>query len=323
MFLGAKLALLLLLVASRIESRRKEYDTKEIRRIISIACSGKDFSEVEIDLERNCPEIVRKRIKKTKDSLNDYKLKNDFRKEIGENVEITEDKTSNRRIKVDLNTVLEKYTKYDGAVIWDEIHRIASLSQPGQTNQPMPVPVSILPILISGVHCSITIHLCVFFSDDPGKSSLYVNKSLLKKRVLTEHFNNLKYTLDFLISLLPVALDEIKRVTRSKEGEISVGRLEEEIKRLPKFNYLSYGRTNGLLSLSKEIVGLIGCVDCLRCQVWGKIQFEGIACAIKLLMRGQREKVKITSFEIISYVNLLNRLNTSVTQYNRYLDTKK
>lgn len=301
----------------------QKYDSKSIMKQVSIICTTSEFSKVEMVLDDYCPGHIReelnalKKIQVKKDTtteeIKDNMLKNNFRQEMGENIKMTQDADAIHKTKVvvDLSTVMERYTKYDGSIVWKEAHKIAE-------NDPL------LSILVSGIHASVSIHLCSFYNEDPKNSNFFMNHSLITEKVSNEYFENLKYTVDFLISLLSMGISEISKIPRRENGKSSVRSLEVLLKKPSEYDYMFYRLSETTLKKAKDIAELVGCVDCRRCQVWGKIQLEGLVCAVKLLILAQGHKVSFSQFEIVAYVNLLNRASTSIAQYNRYLvDMKK
>ncbi|KAH9385156.1 ERO1-like protein alpha [Nematocida major] len=201
---------------------------------------------------------------------------------------------------------MERYTGYDGSIVWDAVHKI------GKND-------SLLPSLLSGVHCSVTIHLCSFYSEDPDNRKLFMNYRLMYKRVKPEHMKNLKFTLDLLISLLPVAIGDMERIAKGEKAAGAVAALKGSLLRNMQHSYDPYAVTAETVERCAAISGLMGCVDCMRCSVWGRVQFAGLHCALNLLRKAKGESVRISDFDIVCFANLLNRLSVSTTQYQKYI----
>jgi ERO1-like protein alpha len=77
----------------------------------------------------------------------------------------------------------------------------------------------------------------------------------------------------------------------------------------------------------QNITSIMDCVGCEKCKLWGKLQFLGIATALKILLESDDcfqeglppmqmlEKLKLERNEVIALVNLLTKLSHSVATY--------
>lgn len=85
-----------------------------------------------------------------------------------------------------------------------------------------------------------------------------------------------------------------------------------------------------LQSHFQNITSIMDCVGCEKCKLWGKLQFLGVATALKILFasddcfaEGGRpvppkqmlESLKLERNEVIALVNLLTKLSHSVFTY--------
>ncbi|KAI5190397.1 ERO1-like protein alpha [Nematocida minor] len=293
------------------------YNSLMMRKNVAVACSTSDFSKVVMTIDDECPEFLKRQLrecssgcdlairKKNKKENDEYELKNTFREEIGETIKMTANGTHKTKVEVDLRTVLERYTKYNGSIVWDAIHKLGR-------NDPL------LNVLLSGVHCSVSVHLCSFYNEDPENRKLYMNYALMQQKVTPAYFNNLRYTLDFLISLLPVAISDLSSIAQTKDGIQAIDSLKNSLLKNRTYDYSEYKSDENTVRRCEEVFKYMGCVDCMRCKVWGKVQFEGLKCAIKLLRKAQGNPIALDRFELVTFLNLLNRVSTSVAQYNKY-----
>ncbi|OAG32978.1 ERO1-like protein alpha [Nematocida sp. ERTm5] len=301
---------------------QQQYSNVEIRNNVSILCTINEFSRIEVSIDNECPEYIRKQLKECGASCEiTYKKKaekspaenklNSFREEIGEKIKMTENTKGQTHIAVDLKTVLERYTGYNGSPVWNAIHKIGKQDH-------------LLRRLLSGIHCSVSVHLCSFYNDDPVNRKLYMNYKLMTEKVNEEYVSNLRYTLDTLIAILPIGLDVMFKMAHSHRGIITLNALERSFPQDMVYNYDMYNVSDEIIEKCRTISYLMGCVDCMRCKLWGKVQIDGLKCALNLLKRAKGQKVDISKSDIISFLNLLNRISISTVQYAKYKhDMKK
>jgi ERO1-like protein alpha len=77
----------------------------------------------------------------------------------------------------------------------------------------------------------------------------------------------------------------------------------------------------------QNITSIMDCVGCEKCKLWGKLQFLGVATALKILFASDDcfaegvppkqllESLKLERNEVIALVNLLTKLSHSVSTY--------
>ncbi|KAI5137202.1 ERO1-like protein alpha [Nematocida ausubeli] len=296
----------------RVMAQMEMYNNLDIRKYLGILCTVGDFSRVEVVIETGCPEIIKRQLKECGvpcdissrvDSSENSGL-SDFRAEIGEKIKMTETVGTKTQIEVDLNTVLERYTGYNGSPIWEYIHKISGSDK-------------LLTLLVGGIHSSVSVHVCAFYNADPVNRRLYMNYKLMSEKLNQEYIRDLRRTMDILISLIPVVLPDIFRLAESEYARKTVISLRNSLPNR-RYVYSMYNVSDETIQKCSSISYLMGCVSCLRCKVWGKVQMEGLKCAVKLLRRAQGASLEISDFEVKCFVNLLNRLSISTSQYAKY-----
>jgi len=299
-----------------------QYDNTKQRHAIANLCSLGEFSKVKVDISGICPNLMSSKIeacgvKCSRDQLF-RKLSDDknvrlfsFQEEAGETVEIVPEKDSEKTwIKIDLRNVMERYTGYNGSNVWQNMHLVAEKD-------------AVLSHLLSGVHCSITIHLCAFYNEDPNTRPLYMNYALMRDRVQLSHLENLKYTLDCFLSLVPLITNTLYEIGGEENATVrnALDNLKTETPNV-RYSYEIYRMNREAEKKAEVISALMSCVECIRCKVWGKVQFEGLKCAVKLLCNQNakegEEMFEITKEDVVYLLHLINKLSTSVIQYNRY-----
>jgi ERO1-like protein alpha len=77
----------------------------------------------------------------------------------------------------------------------------------------------------------------------------------------------------------------------------------------------------------QNITGVMDCVGCEKCKLWGKLQFLGVATALKVLFAERScfapsltpaemlAALKLERNEVIALINLLSKLAQSVAAY--------
>jgi len=66
----------------------------------------------------------------------------------------------------------------------------------------------------------------------------------------------------------------------------------------------------------RNITGILDCVSCEKCRLWGKVQINGLATALKILFEFEQAdgigNMKLQRTEMVTLMNLLMRLSESV-----------
>ncbi|KAI5180126.1 ERO1-like protein alpha [Nematocida sp. AWRm80] len=309
---GQKMLWMLLGVIYAVSGAELEYNNRAIRGIISALCTTPDFANsFLVKISGKCPSGVQKDLTSCGISCALEKDKegalSKFQLEAREHINLYKDQNDEVYIHVDLRQIVERYTGYkDGRVVWNALHKICDQDP-------------ILKRLAQGIHTSINIHLSAFYNDDPNTRPLYMNYKLMRERTSNpEYVNSLKFTLDFMLSLLPIAIPSIQMAVKSPDAMYFLSQLINSLSPL-QYSYSQYPFSSETVSRVDMLPDLVACVSCMRCKVWGRVQLEGLKCAIKLLASTRNVNIPITRTEIIFFINLINKLSTSVLQYQKYI----
>lgn len=77
----------------------------------------------------------------------------------------------------------------------------------------------------------------------------------------------------------------------------------------------------------QNITSIMDCVGCEKCKLWGKLQFLGVATALKIMFAADDcfaegvppkqilERLKLERNEVIALINLLTKLSHSMSTY--------
>lgn len=195
---------------------------------------------------------------------------------------------------INLLEVREAYTGYRNrsAEVWRRIGEVAREDR-------------LLSVLLSGIHYSVSTHISSFYR---RFFTTYIpNPSLFLRRFSNSYRMNFYFTYMFVRQCVgSIELEETSDVDRVLLRIIR--RIREDGNR-----DLTEGLqvdVDGSIRRVEEIIGLLGHVDCEKCQVWGKIQFEGLKTSLRIL----RGPCNIADGERFFIVNLLMRLSVSVRE---------
>ncbi|KAI5187568.1 ERO1-like protein alpha [Nematocida homosporus] len=291
------------------------YDNLRARELIAALCSNDKFSKTNVPISYVCPSTIRSQLASCGPhcQLSDSEGRSsngldNFQADVGEHFTLFEEASQKQMyISLDLKKIIERYTGYkEGWVVWGKMYEVVR-------DDP------VLRMAVSGVHCSVTIHKCAFYNVDPSSRKLFMNYAMMGQQVRPEYLHNLKSTLDLLLSLLPQCIGYMEMVAQGDPGAMI---LCQELRRaLPdvRYNYDQYPVDQRTVERAEALSDLIGCVRCMRCKVWGKVQFEGLKCAILLMLQSRNEQARVSATDIVYLVNLINKMSTAAIQFNRYL----
>jgi len=263
---------------------------------------------------------------------------------------------------VDLTRNPERFTGYSGRSvwkIWDTIYREICFQAKSPKDESV-LPLNSATVLdmclekrafykiVSGLHSSITIHLCanyllqeenVLMGLPPiwGQNKQEFNKRFSPKSTQNEGPERLKnaYFL-YLIELraLAKAAPVLKNIDFSDENGSDNDSIKERlynilenIQNFPThFDEEKLFRDEPmdnptLLTEFKEkfyqISELFDCIGCDRCKVWGKLQVTGIGTALKILLTPLNQ-IKLTKHETVALLNAFGRISTSIEQLKTF-----
>ncbi|KFM75641.1 ERO1-like protein beta, partial [Stegodyphus mimosarum] len=277
-----------------------------------------------------------------------------------------DDETSAEVQYVDLLLNPERYTGYKGPSahrIWNSIYRencfkFGSGYGPYTTSKnlhAMCLEKRAFYRAISGLHSSISIHLCAQYytkaKDCFGKGEWGPNVEEFKRRfdpAFTDgegpHWLKNLYFI-YLLELRAIAkaapyfgneLFYTGREENDQEVRLAVKNILEIAKSFPDhFNesVMFSGNDKVARKLKEEfrlhfrnISRIMDCVGCDKCRLWGKIQVQGLGTAFKILFAedlsqyssGSRKHFRLSRTEIVSLFNAFGRLSNSVYQLENF-----
>ncbi|XP_074604194.1 endoplasmic reticulum oxidoreductin-1-like protein isoform X2 [Brevipalpus obovatus] len=190
---------------------------------------------------------------------------------------------------------------------------------------------------ISGLHSSINIHLCSSYLFMDG--TFTYNKQEFIKRF--EGNNSFIKNLYFLFLLELRALNKADQYLLTKVNWRSSGdqnATREAIRNLLKivrsfkwhFNESTLFRQEPAVAqefarhFHNISTNIMDCVGCDKCKLWGKLQIHGLGTAFKILTTHNLDTVYLHRHEIVSLINGLTRLSTSISSleiFNKMLKT--
>lgn len=284
-------------------------------RSIAELCASEEFAKVRVKVHGECAASIRAMLSACgapapacTDSESQNSLSS-FKREAGEHVVYVRDPDGKSTYAVlDLRQIVERYTGYaEGCVIWNAAYQVVR-------GNPL------LAQILSGIHCSVTVHLAAFYTDDPTSSRLVMNHGLMQQKVKHDHLYNMHAAFHFLQSLLPVALPDIERIAVSARAKRAVAELTQYAQSIPQ-DIQSLNLQRGSEEQTRILSELMSCVSCIRCRVWGRVQMEGLKGAVLLARKMQGSSgISVSREDVICYVNLLNRISVAISQYGAFLD---
>nr|XP_040576557.1 ero1-like protein [Lepeophtheirus salmonis] len=203
---------------------------------------------------------------------------------------------------------------------------------------------------LSGLHTSITIHLCAnYLLSKNGKGNLPVKSTWGPN--LEEFISRFdpKRTKNqgphWLKNLYFVYLLELRAITKAsdylskqlfytgneeedKDTQIAIKEILNLLRSFPSetFDETTMFATKGTEILKSEfrnhfhnITRLMDCVECDKCKLWGKLQITGLGTALKLLFSDTtKENFYLTRNEIVALFNAFGRISTSIQQVEKF-----
>lgn len=283
-----------------------------------------------------------------------------------------DDETSTEIKYVDLLLNPERFTGYKGSSahrIWNSIYQ-ENCFKFGEGYGPYTTSKNLNAMCIekrafyraiSGLHSSISIHLCAQYytkaNDCFSKGEWGPNTKEFKRRFDPEYtkgegphwLKNLYFL--YLLELRAIAkaapyfeneLFYTGNLENDQEVQLAIKKLLAIAKSFPDhFNekVMFSGNDKDTRKLKEEfkihflnISKIMDCVGCDKCRLWGKIQVQGLGTAFKILFSkdlqnnivGNRKQFRLTRTEVVTLFNAFGRLSNSIYQleyFRRLLDT--
>jgi len=254
---------------------------------------------------------------------------------------------------VDLVENPEQFTGYSGSAahqVWNTVYNELcfhpeenekTLYLTSQTARKMCLEKRTFYKLVSGLHSSISVHLCSnYLLEDGDKPVWGRNYEEFNRRFRPGTTDGVEEAdrLRNIYFLYLVELRAVAKVARLldgldiKVGENLLGKILRDIEEFPgHFEedklFTDENLDNAeLLKMFQEnfmkISELMDCVGCQRCKLWGKLQVTGIGTALKILF-SRTEDLTLTRHEIVALFNSLGRHSTSVRELEHFLERVK
>ncbi|CAF3059587.1 unnamed protein product [Rotaria socialis] len=274
-----------------------------------------------------------------------------------------DDETSVDLEYIDLSMNLERYTGYTGPStqrVWSAIYNencfflpdskiYYDLRQKRLNAHKMCLEGRTFYRLVSGLHTSITIHLCAqyFFPTIGGGYTGLDGRWGPNFDEFQRRFD--PQTTDgegpkWLKNVYFIYLIELRAIYKARNffkdqtfftgnetddsdtKELFMNQFIKEIE--PFANYFDedylFQNGNELLKVEfkehfRNISYIMDCVGCDKCKLWGKLQVQALGTALKILFT--EHPIQLQRSEIVSLINGFNRLSTSIYQLERTFKT--
>lgn len=236
----------------------------------------------------------------------------------------------------------EKYTGYKGEHanrVWQAIYEqeaLRDVDAPGTPHEKR-----FFYKLISGLHSSISAHLCakhlIDEATDTWGSNLYEFKRRLGNPYVRDRIENLYFAYLFVLRAVgkaqPILKDCVLETGSEEDARAMTllrGLVDNEALQKTCPVPFDEGRLwrggdadelrQVLQNSFQNITRIMDCVGCEKCKMWGKLQLLGIATSLKILFstddcgghQGDVTALTLERNELIALINLLERLATSV-----------
>lgn len=257
-----------------------------------------------------------------------------------------------QEVVVDLRENPERYTGYAGtsaARVWDEIHnrncfQLQDGTQSGGTDCAVSAAQRIYNRLIGGLHSSISLHISHDYCLERSTSAIAEcarwgpNATAARERVLLhpERVENLYAAFAVVLRAVVLAGDAVAAAVPPEDAAFAGSLLEWERELLPELRRvaLSCPKTfaedevfsgpdapeawEEIRRRSEHMAEIMRCVGCDRCKLWGTLQTQGLAVALRVLFEHSLSKdgsaaLTLSRQEAVALVRLLERLSASLS----------
>ncbi|ETS61708.1 hypothetical protein PaG_04211 [Moesziomyces aphidis] len=196
--------------------------------------------------------------------------------------------------------------------------------------------------IISGLHASISIHICHDFLDtSTGEWAPNLECFITRIAEHPERLQNVYFDYVLLLRALSRLGDSRDNFSLRAGDAIEDGAAVEQLDGLiadaracpTTFDeaQMFSGQTRESLELKNEfrhhfrnISAIMDCVGCDKCRLWGKLQVHGIGTALKLLFNSNDEHgaqpVQLQKSELVALVNAAHRIAESLRAVERFRD---
>ncbi|ORX46341.1 endoplasmic reticulum oxidoreductin 1 [Hesseltinella vesiculosa] len=195
--------------------------------------------------------------------------------------------------------------------------------------------------LISGLHSSISIHICdEHFDRTTGNWGPDLQCFVNRIGVHPERLQNIYFTYALVIRAI-AKLEEYfseypfktgDNAEDSRTREMIHGLIKSTRECPPTFDEKSMFKSDNAKSLYVEfrdhfrnVSRIMDCVGCEKCRLWGKIQTTGLGAALKVLFAYEEQSLKYSTNpsllqrgEIVALFNTFNRLSESLEAIQKF-----
>jgi len=250
---------------------------------------------------------------------------------------------------VDLIKNPEQFTGYSGAAahqVWNTVYNELcfhperdekSFYLTPETAKDMCLEKRAFYKLVSGLHGSISVHLCTNYLLEDGENPVWgrnyaeFQKRFSPQTTMDEGPERIK-NIYFLYLVELRAVSKISKILNSIDvSEEAKQLISSIISKLDTFPHhfqeselfkdenldnqelFKMFKTNFM-----KISELMDCLGCERCKVWGKLQVTGIGTALKVLFGSPEENISLTKHEIVALLNSFGRHSTSVAELKHF-----
>lgn len=185
--------------------------------------------------------------------------------------------------------------------------------------------------LISGIHTNINMHITQYWGDKhldyhyPDHLEFYNRVGAHKDRL-----ENLYFAFKFILSAYDKLNDHFPDFIYTKYNKTENAILKNIMKDLDSTflstNFKAINENQILSTVTKEefssqvqpiffnITKLVDCVTCEKCKLHGKLQFNGMSAAMKVMFP-HKSNSAITRNELVGFFNLLRKMSNSIKWY--------
>ncbi|KAM0749062.1 endoplasmic oxidoreductin [Meredithblackwellia eburnea MCA 4105] len=194
--------------------------------------------------------------------------------------------------------------------------------------------------LISGLHASISIHICDDYLDQTtGEWSPNLQCFITRIAQHPERLQNVYFT--YVVALRALSKAGPKFLVRALDDASSDEGTKVKFEKLVKLAngcpstfdetsmFSGTSTTSQILKTEfkehfRNVSRIMDCVGCDKCRLWGKLQVTGLGTALKLLFSLDNEPgasssdVKISRGELVAFINVLHRLSESLAAVEKF-----
>ncbi|GAA97420.1 uncharacterized protein L969DRAFT_87363 [Mixia osmundae IAM 14324] len=184
--------------------------------------------------------------------------------------------------------------------------------------------------LISGLHASISIHICDEYLDQKtGEWSPNLECFITRIAQHPERLQNVYFNYVLMLRALTKAGHHILGAVDDHQVREQISGLIREASNCPgTFDESNMFIDANAATLKEEfkthfrnVSRIMDCVGCDKCRLWGKLQVTGLATALKLLFSDDETgSLSLARSEVVAFVNTLNRFSSSLAAVERFRD---